>query len=175
MTTRMVVLGRLTGVFGVRGELKLQSYTAPPGALVKYTGLHAATAQGTWQPFRIAGSRSQGSAGSEHWLVRIEGVTDRDVAAQWAQRDVGVPRESMPPLGPGEYYLDDLPGMAVVTTQGVSLGRVSHLVDTPAHPVMAVVGEGEGAKEHWVPVVRPHVVAVDVATGRVTVDWDPEI
>ena len=175
---RMVVLGRLLGVFGVRGELRLQSFTSPPEAVLGYPALHAATARGQWQPFRFAGGRRQG----EFWLVRIEGVTDRDAAAAWALRDVAVPRSTLPPPGPGEYYLDDLPGMEVVTLGGVPLGKVSHLVDTPAHPVMVVVAPSTGGddrsrdsrREFWVPVVRRHVRGVDVDAGRMTVDWEEE-
>ncbi|MFM7066141.1 MAG: ribosome maturation factor RimM [Gammaproteobacteria bacterium] len=170
---RMVVLGRLLGVFGVRGELRLQSFTSPPEAVLGYPALHAATASGGWQPFRFAGGRRQG----EFWLVRIEGVTDRDAAAAWALREVAVPRATLPPPGPGEYYLDDLPGMEVVTSMGKVLGRVSHLVDTPAHPVMLVVGSNDQSdkpRETWVPVVRQHVRGVDLDAGRVMVDWEEE-
>ncbi len=168
---RMVVLGRLLGVFGVRGELRLQSYTSPPGAVLEYPALHAATPRGEWQPFRFAGARRQG----EFWLVRIEGVGDRDAAASWALREVAVPRSVLPPPGPGEYYLDDLPGMEVVTLGGRALGTVSHLLDTPAHPLMVVVAAGDEEdkpRETWVPVVRQHVRGVDLDAGRVTVDWE---
>jgi len=170
---RMVVLGRLLGVFGVRGELRLQSYTSPPEAVLDYPALHAATARGQWQPFRFAGGRRQG----EFWLVRIEGVNDRDAAAAWTLREVAVPRATLPPPGPGEYYLDDLPGLEAVTLGGKSLGRVSHLVDTPAHPVMVVASptaQDDKPGEIWVPVVRQHVRAVDIDAGRVTVDWEEE-
>ena len=166
---RMVVLGRLLGVFGVRGELRLQSFTSPSDAVLKYPALYAATPQGGWQPFRFAGGRPQG----EFWLVKIEGVQDRDVVATWTLREVAVPRAALAPPGPGESYLDDLPGMEGTTLDGTLLGRVSHLVDTPIHPIMVVVkGEGEAAVEAWVPVVRQHVRAVDLTSGRVTVDWD---
>jgi len=171
---RMVVLGRLLGVFGVRGELRLQSYTSPPGAVLEYSALHAATPRGGWQPFRFSGARRQG----EFWLVSIEGVGDRDAAAAWALREVAVPRSVLPPPGPGEYYLDDLPGLEAVTVAGKALGRVSHLVDTPAHPVMVVLGVSASAdgkpRETWVPVVRQHVRGVDLDAGRVTVDWEEE-
>ena len=77
---------------------------------------------------------------------------------------------------PGEYYLDDLPGLEVVTLGGRSLGRVSHLVDTPAHTLMVVVsapvGEDDKPGETWVPVVRQHVRAVNLDAGQVTVDWE---
>ena len=162
----MVVLGRLLGVFGVRGELRLQSFTSPPEAVLKYPSLYAATPRGEWQPFRFAGGRRQG----EFWLVRLEGVQDRDAAAAWALREVAVPRAALPPPAPGEYYLDDLPGLEVVTLS------VSHLVDTPANTLMVVVSAAaaEDGKpgEIWVPVVRQHVRAVNLDAGQVTVDWE---
>jgi 16S rRNA processing protein RimM len=168
----MVVLGRLLGVFGVRGELRLQSFTSPPEAVLKYPSLYAATPRGEWQPFRFAGGRRQG----EFWLVRLEGVQDRDAAAAWALREVAVPRSALPPPAPGEYYLDDLPGLEVVTSGGRSLGKVSHLVDTPANTLMVVVSAAaaEDGKpgEIWVPVVRQHVRAVNLDAGQVTVDWE---
>jgi len=155
------------------GGVRVRALSSPPGEVVEESWLCADAPRGGGRAVRFAG----GGRAGEFWLVRLEGVQDRDAAAAWALREVAVPRSALPPPAPGEYYLDDLPGLEAVTLGGKVLGRVSHLVDTPANTVMVVVtpANEEGKPgEIWVPVVRQHVRAVSLDAGQVTVDWEEE-
>ena len=84
----------------------------------------------------------------------------------------GRSRSALPPPKAGEYYWVDLEGLRVVTTEGVSLGTVSHLFSTGANDVLVA---RDDTRERMIPFVLPqYVVSVDFETNLVTVDWDPE-
>ena len=163
---RRILLGRVAGAFGVRGELKVVSWTEPRDALFRY------------QPWILRAGASErevdGARGRETAkgiVARIPGVETRDDAEAMTGTEIWVPRERLPEPAPGEYYWVDLEGLAVVTVDGVPLGTVSHLFDTGANPVMVVAGE----RERLIPFLPgQYVTDVDFGAGRVVVDWDPD-
>jgi 16S rRNA processing protein RimM len=160
-----VILGRLVSAWGVRGWLKLRSYTDPPTAILGYPVWQVAGPGGQWQRVQVVEGRPQG----RDLVVRLATVEDRDAALAWCQRDVAVARSELPAPAAGEYYLDDVLGLRVVTLEGLELGRASHFVDLPAHPVLVV--RGADRREHWLPAVAKHLRRVDLASGTLTVDW----
>jgi 16S rRNA processing protein RimM len=99
-------------------------------------------------------------------------VDDRDAAEALVGQDIYVSRDLLPPPGKDEYYWVDLEGLEVVTTEGVALGRVSHLFATGANDVVVVK---DGTRERLVPFIQGSFVrSVDLSGGRMVVDWDPE-
>lgn len=161
-----IVLGRIGGPFGVKGWLKVQSFTEPPEQILGFPRWRATPPAGGSRELRPLEGRRHGKG----LVVRIEGVGNRDEAAALAQWELWVERQELPALGRGEYYRADLVGLAVVNEEGRALGRIDHFIDLPANPVMVVKGE----REHWVPLVPRHLRQVDLEQGRVVVDWDPE-
>ncbi|MDY0021045.1 ribosome maturation factor RimM [Arenimonas caeni] len=163
---RRILLGRVAGAFGVRGELKLLSWTDPRDALFRY------------QPWILRSGNTErevtGVRGRDTGKVVIAtfpGVESRDQAEAMNGTEIWVPRERLPPPGPGEYYWVDLEGLKVETTEGVALGQVSHLFETGANDVMVVAGE----RERLIPFVTgQYIVSVDFDAGKVVVDWDPD-
>ncbi len=160
-----VVLGRITGPFGIRGWLKVASYTDPREQILEYPQLRADQPQGGHREVRIAEGRWHGRG----LVVRIDGIADRNGAEAFGRPELWVERRELPALRAGEYYRSDLVGFEVVNLEGQSLGRVDHFLDMPANPVMVVRGE----RERWLPAGGP-VFQVDAVRGRITVDWDPE-
>lgn len=161
-----VTLGRIAAPFGVKGWVKVQSFTEPQEGLLGYRQWHVDVPGAGPRVLHPVEGRRHG-----HLLaVRLDGVASREAAAGLRNCDVRVPREDLPDPGPGQYYWADLVGLAVETTDGVGLGRVDHFVETPANPVMVVIGE----RERWLPLVPRHLKQVDLAAGRVVVDWDPD-
>ncbi len=161
-----VRVGEITGVFGIKGELKLRSHTDPPLAIGRY------------RPWTL---RHRGQETLVHkpklrphgkgLLLTLEQSADRDVAESWIGAEVWIPRSALPAPADGEFYWIDLEGLEVVTVDGVALGRVSHLFSTGANDVVAVSGE----RERLIPFVRPDVIRdIDLGARRMTVDWDPE-
>lgn len=161
-----VVMGRVAGLFGVRGWVKLHSYTAPRAALLDYDPLYLGS-DGQWQAIVL----EQGQVHGKGLIAKFAGIDDRDAATRLVDRELAVNRDQLPEPEPGEYYWRDLQGLRVVTLTGVELGRVDHLFDTGANDVMVVHGE----RERLVPFVEEQVVLeVDLAAGLIRVDWDPE-
>jgi 16S rRNA processing protein RimM len=164
---KFVLLGKIVGVHGVRGELKLESYTEPRTQIFRYQPwlLRSASGERT-----IAGGhgRTQGKG----LVGELPGVADRDAAVALIGTEIWVTRAALPAPKPGEYYWSDLEGTEVVTVEGVALGRVSHLIATGANDVLIV---RDGERERLIPfLVGSYVTSVDLQGGRLTVDWDPE-
>lgn len=161
-----VVLARVTGLFGVRGWVKLWSYTEPAENLLDYKEF-ALGQGGAWRETRLLEGRRHG----EGLVGRFEGVEDRDEAALLVGAELAVSRERLPAPDEGEYYWADLVGLEVVTRDGLSLGRVERMMATGANDVMVVSGE----RERLLPFLPGRFVdEVDLDGGRIVVDWDPE-
>ena len=163
---RRILLGRVLGAFGVRGELKVHSFTDPEGALLRY------------QPWILVHGGTEREIGDAKGRVTAKGVNatlpgveDRDAAQALAGAEIWVPRNRLPKPKPGEYYWVDLEGLEVVNADGTVLGRVSHLFDTAANQVMVVAGE----RERLIPFLEGQFVTrVDFDAGRIEVDWDAD-
>jgi 16S rRNA processing protein RimM len=161
-----IELGRVLGPFGVRGWVRIESFTEPRAGILAYRTWHLRRL-GERRMVRVQEARPHG----RQFAVRIEGCADRDGAARLAGDAIEVPRSALPPLGAREYYRADLVGMTVRQMGGEILGTVAYFVDTPAHAVMVVQGE----RERWVPASARHLRRVDLAERTVWVDWqEPE-
>ncbi|MBS0431433.1 MAG: 16S rRNA processing protein RimM [Proteobacteria bacterium] len=165
---RRVLLGRIVGVHGVRGEVKIESSTEPRLAIFDYAPWLLETAPDVIERIEKAHGRAQGKG----VVASLPHVEDRDAAARLIGAKIFVPRAALPELQ-GEFYQDDLAGLEVVNLAGVSFGKVSHLFDTGANLVL--VARREDGREHLIPYVPDvYVQAVDLAARRVTVDWDED-
>ncbi|MDX1432665.1 MAG: ribosome maturation factor RimM [Gammaproteobacteria bacterium] len=163
---RRVVVGRVSGVFGVRGWVRVRSHTEPAERLLDYSPW---LLEGAGEPRRLA--PEQGRPHGEGLVAKLAGIDDRDQAMALVGADISVAREQLPALAEGEYYWVDLIGLEVVNREGRSLGRVADLMATGANDVLRVTGE----RERLIPFVTHDVVlAVDLAAGRIDVDWDPD-
>jgi len=164
---KLVLLGKIVGVHGLRGELKLESYTEPRTQIFRYQ---------PWLVRSAAGEKTiSGSRGREQGkgiVAELPGVADRDAAAALTGAEIWIARSALPAAKPGEYYWSDLEGLEVVTVESVSLGHVSHLIATGANDVLIV---REGERERLIPfLVGQYVTKIDLDGGRLTVDWDPD-
>lgn len=159
-----IALGRIAGVFGVRGWLKVQSYTEPAAAILDYR-FWTLEAPGAAARLEVCEGRPHG----RQVVARLESLGDRTAAERWVGATVYVNRSELPPLAEREHYRGDLIGLTVRTMGGAVLGRVDYFIDTPTHAVMVVRGE----REHWVPATPVHLKRVDFAAGEILVDWQP--
>jgi len=161
-----IALGRITGPFGVRGWIKIASYTEPPEQMLSFPVWRADLPDGGHRELTHLECRRHGKG----LVVRLTGIDDRDQALALARQELWIERRELPALKDGEYYQADLIGLTVVNLEGHVLGCVDHILDTPANAVMVVIGE----REHWLPLVPPHLRRVDLEQGIITVDWDPD-
>ena len=160
-----VILGRVSGLFGVRGWVKVFSETEPREQIFDYPRWQLRL-RGRWTPVEVI----EGAAHNKVLIAQLAGYQDRDQSAALVGADIGIERSELPDPGDA-YYWHDLQGMEVVTTQGKSLGQVDHLFSTGANDVVVVQGE----RERMLPWIRPDVIVeVDLQQRRITVDWDPE-
>jgi 16S rRNA processing protein RimM len=158
----LIELGAIGAPFGVRGWVKLRSFTDPPERLLQHRSLQIGL-RGAWATYRI---ESSGRSGGQ-LTAKLVGVDDRDQAQALRGGKVCVPRSELPRRDDKDFYRSDLIGCEVVNLAGVRLGLVQHFVETPAHALMVVRGE----REYWVPAVPQHLRKVDLQARRVVVDW----
>jgi 16S rRNA processing protein RimM len=163
---KWVLVGKIVGLSGVRGEVKLESYTEPRTQIFSYQPWLLKSGLGDSE---ISGCR--GRAQGKGIVATLPEIEDRDGAARFVGSEIWVRRSALPRSKKGEYYWADLEGLEVDTVEGAKLGRVSHLVATGANDVLVVV---DGKRERLIPfVLDDYVKEVDLESGRITVDWDP--
>ena len=163
--SRLIVLGKMLAPFGVKGWVKVTSFTEPPEGILKYK---------KWSVVKNGSERRlpllQGKPHGKFIVVKFEGIDDRDAAALLTHAEIRVDRQQLPASDDG-FYWADLIGLQVTTKEGVLLGRVDSLMETGANDVLVVKGD----RERLVPWIEGDVVTdVDLAAGAITVDWDPE-
>lgn len=165
LSTDWAVLGRVAGLFGVRGWMKIYSHTAPKENILSYPSWYLLR-DGQWKEYKL----KQGKTHGKGIVAALEGVVDRDQAATLIGADIAIPRDRLPVISADEYYWCDLEGRRVVNLQGIELGRVDHLFETGANDVMVVKGDSQ----RLLPFIAQVIKEVDLAGDLITVDWDPD-
>ena len=167
LAKRRVPIGRVSGVYGVHGWLRVRSATEPSARILEYQPWQIGR-DGRWEAFEVRCGRPHGAS----FVAKLDGLDDRESARCWIGADIAVCRSQLPALAPEEYYWCDLVGLAVRDTAGATLGRVRRLMETGANDVM-VVAAGDG--EILIPFVLERVVrSVEPATGEIVVEWPPD-
>lgn len=165
--TRRILVGRIHGAFGVRGELKLESFTEPQSNLLRYQPLILRDAQGREREVTDLRAR----VGGKGLIGTLPGVEDRDVAEALRGAELHILRSALPPPKDGEFYWIDLEGMRVTNVEGVEFGTVSSVFSNGANDVMVVRGD----RERLIPFARPdYVKTLDFDGVHIVVDWDAD-
>jgi 16S rRNA processing protein RimM len=165
------VMGRIIAPYGIKGWVKIHAFTQDRATLLDYatwwlrprTG--SAQAAGGWQEVEIEACREHGAALIQ---IRRESAIARRRGTEG--RRYRRPRAALPAASANEIYYSDLVGLAVVNRQGVRMGLVARVQDFGAHPVLCITDEVSAA-ERMIPFVAAYVDGVDVAAGRIDVDW----
>jgi 16S rRNA processing protein RimM len=160
------MIGRISGLYGVRGWVKVFSYTSPITNILNYSPWQLCQ-HGQWRTLSVCEGRAHGKG----IIARLESIPDRDEAARLLGAEIAVNREQLPPAPEGEYYWTDLIGLTVINREGVTLGQVDHLLETGANDVLVVKGE----RERLIPFLLELVVLeVDLAQRMLRVDWEED-
>jgi 16S rRNA processing protein RimM len=168
---RLVVLGRIVGAHGLRGEVRVHPFADDPaawGAMPRWWIGKEGDAPEAWRCLRLIHCRERSGVS----IAVLDGVSDRNAAESLHGMLVGAPREELPATESGEYYWDDLVGLEVVNVQGRPLGRVAGLIETAANAVLRVENKEDG--ERLLPFVDAVVREVDVPGRRLLVDWQAD-
>lgn len=164
---QLVTVGRVSGIFGIKGWLRIFSFTDPPQHILHYEPWHLGAQSGRQRIWRVL----DGALHGRGVIARLEGVEDRDVARGLIGELISVPRECFAGTREGEYYWSDLIGLRVIDEKGVETGRIVDMLTTSANDVMVVVGD----RRRLVPFLYGTVVrSVDLASGAVHIVWDDE-
>lgn len=162
----MVTLGKISGVFGVKGWVKIYSHTSPIQQIVKYSPLYLRKKDG-WKPIKVLKGQKQGKG----VIAQLEGVDDRDQAFSLIGTEIGISRHQLPDISSGTFYWADLEGLSVFTLEGEGLGTVDWIFNTGSNDVLVIKGD----KERMIPWIENDVIqSVDLEQSRITVNWDPE-
>ena len=155
-------MGRVAVPFGIKGWVKIQSFTETPESLLTYPSWWIGR-ESSWNEVRIEEAKVQ----SGSIVAKLAGCDDRDAAALYRGKEVAIARQAFPEAAPNEYYWSDLVGLKVVNTEGADFGTVSELLETGANDVLVVKGE----KERLIPFIEHVIREVDMAGRVIRVDW----
>jgi len=160
-------LGEISGVFGVRGWVKVFSHTAPRKNIVKYKIWQLVSHRDDYKSVKVLNGRQQGKG----VVAQLEGITDPNQARLFIGTKIYINKHQLAQLRKDEYYWSDLEGLTVITTLGVNLGKVAWLFETGNNDVLVV----EGERERYLPyIVDDVIISVDLQASEMIVDWDPE-
>lgn len=164
-----IPVGKISGVFGVKGWLKVFSFTDPRDNILNYKPLYMKQ-QGQWVKVEVTGGKLQGKA----IVMSLKQVTDRNLAMPLMGAELAIQRSQLKVAAEDEYYWADLIGLNVVNQQDVLLGQVDHLLETGANDVL-VVKTADVETEMLIPFVFDEVVLqIDLQNKNILVDWQAD-
>ena len=165
---RLVQLGVFGAAQGVRGEVRVKSFTAEPKAIGSYDVL---TDKSGARAFRFESVRP---LRDDMLVVRLAGVATRDAAEALTGVGIFARRDQLPPPAADEFYYDDLIGLTAVTTEGVALGRVASLRNFGAGDILEII-PADGGETLLLPFTKAVASEIDFAGGRIVVAPPREI
>jgi 16S rRNA processing protein RimM len=157
-----VLVAQIGAAHGVRGEVRLKTFTEDPLGVTRYGALE--TEDGARQ-FEIEAVRPA----KDMLVVRLKGVTDRNAAERLTNLRLYVARDRLPPPTQDEFYHADLVGLAAVTPDGSAFGTVKAVHNFGAGDLLEIEPAGGGATL-MLPFTETAVPAVDIAGGRIVVE-----
>ena len=172
-SSELVVIGKITSIYGVQGWVKIHSYTRPIESLLNYRNCYL-DHHGTIESIVFGAAKHHGKG----LISSINGVMDREQAKDYCQCNILVPVMELPEISEDEFYWRQLEGLEVYATgaddQERLLGMVDHLMETGANDVLVVQNQ-QDHRERLIPWLPKQVIKeVDTNAGLIRVDWDPE-
>ncbi len=170
-TSEQIVIADIVGVYGIKGWVKIRVYLEDPATIQSLANLSVINARGAARPVTVRSIRAQGKG----WIAQLSKIDDRNAAEALRGFQITVNTNDLPTAGEGEFYWRDLTGLSVYEMKTESLlGEVNYLLDTGSNDVL-VIKPSEGSiddRERLIPWLLGNVViSVDLAGGRLMVDW----
>ncbi len=160
--TKMVVVGRIGRIFGIKGWMKLHSFTEPMENILNYKQWYIFMGN-SWEPITPEDIKIHGKG----LLIKFLDLNTPEQAQIYTNADIGITSDQLPKLTTNDYYWSDLEGLKVINTAGEELGTVAYLFATGANDIMVV----KGSKERLLPYIKQVVLKVDLQQGTILVDW----
>lgn len=163
---KIISLGKISGIFGVNGRVKVFSYTDPRENILQYSPW-ILQRNGQQKEINVIGGNRQGKT----LVAQLQGIESREAAQLLNGWEIVINASQLPEPGADEYYWVDLVGLQVETKDGEQLGVVDYLLETGANDVLVVKSD----RERLIPFIQGQTVLnIDLAAGRMVVEWDPE-
>ncbi len=158
-----IVVGKVSGCFGVKGWLKIFSYCDPRENIT------------TYKSWNVGDKTFEGVESKKHGkliVAKLKGIDDKDTAQTLIGSIIRIEKDQLSQLDPDEYYWHDLIGLEVNNTKGIKFGKVTSILETGTHDVIVIAGD----RERLVPYITDQsnnktIIDVDLTTKTITVDW----
>jgi len=165
--TSLIVIGKIVGVYGIKGWLKILSFTRPRENVFNY-GPWLVKQNEEWLEIQLLEGKPQGKG----LVASLEGITDRNEAMALVSSEIAIDRDQLPVAKEGEFYWHDLINMQVINQQNEMLGVVTELLETGANDVLVVEADKQ---RYLIPYVRDvYIKDVDTEQGVIQVDWQSD-
>jgi len=157
-----ILLGKVAATHGIRGQLRVISYSGEPSNLTGLRTVMLKDSGGVVQSFTVATAAVHG----KKLLLALEGYTSINQVLPLVGRELYADRDQLPPLDDGEFYWCDLLGLEVRTDRGDLLGRLTDIIATGSNDVYVVTA---GEREYLIPALADVVLEVNLAAGTMTI------
>ncbi len=169
-----IIIGQISGVFGVHGWVKIFSHTEPRNNILEYTPWLIKKKDG-WQSVPFIKGRKQGKT----IVAQLKGVDDPDMAHALIGCDIAIDESQLKKLAEDDFYWRELQGLKVIDLAGVPLGKISSMMATGANDVIVVkldaeIAQAKKVKEILIPYIDSVVKKIDLEEGLIEVDWDED-
>lgn len=161
-----LIIGHISGIYGVQGWIKIFSHTEPRENILSYTPWYLKVS-GEWKPFEVLDGNSQ--QGGKAVVAKLSGISDRETARNYMGCDIAIDKTQLPHIDDGYYWLD-LIGSQVINEDGVDLGSVESLLETGAHDVLRIKGNEDYILIPF--VIDEFIQAVDTENKLIKVKWN---
>ncbi len=172
MSSEKIVVGKFGATYGIRGWLKVFSYTDNTESIFDYSPWFIEQG-GKWVEYKVESWKRH----NKGLVVKLDGLDVREEAQLMTNFEILIDPAVLPELPEDEFYWRDLIGMQVVTGNGYDLGTVSDLLETGSNDVLVVkanLKDAFGQKERLIPFLEEQVIKhIDREAQRIEVDWDP--
>ncbi len=167
-----IVVGKFGATYGIRGWLKVFSYTDNPESIFDYSPWYICQ-KGEWVEVKVESWKRH----NKGMVAKLEGLDIREDVNLYTNSEISINPASLPELSEEEFYWRELFGMQVVTTKGYDLGKVTDMLETGSNDVLVVkanLKDAFGQKERLIPFLEEQVIKnIDRTAQRIEVDWDP--
>lgn len=163
----LTVIGKIVGVYGIKGWIKILSFTRPKENILKY-GPWLVKQNNDWLEMQLLEGKRQGKG----LIASFAGIIDRDEAMTLVGSELAIERDQLPVPKEGEFYWHDLINMQVINKQNEILGVITELLETGANDVLVVKADKQ---RHLIPYVQDvYIKDVDIEQGVIQVDWQSD-
>jgi len=165
---KKIYLGKITGVHGIKGWLKIQSYSSPPENILNYPSW-IINNKGEEDFYSIEQGRKQ----NNKIVVKLEKIDDRNTAESLINSKIQILRSDLPKLSNENYYWSDLVGLSVLNSEETVIGKIESLIETGANDVMVIITLKD--ERILIPFVMHEIIKeVNVELSYIKIDWSIE-